>query len=136
MSLDNAIAIANIARDRATGVLDTGLVAFGLALSIPLVVRGSTLITKLMSHHRWIVWLGGGVLGHVAGSIVFHDHSVLGWMGLPAPPPGEHMSLDEVLSHAGPAVAMTVRFVPWILAIVLFAYGWWWARARKEAQHT
>ncbi len=134
MSLDNVIAIANIAKDRATGELDTGLVAFGLVLSIPLVVWGSTLITRLMTRFRWIVWLGGGILGHVSGSIIFHDHHVLKWMGLRVPNPGERTDLDALLEGASTAVTLTVRYLPWILAILICLYGWWWTRAQHAAR--
>ncbi len=49
------------------------LVIFGLLLSLPLVVWGSGLLAKLMNRFRWIVWLGGGVLGYVAGDMILKD---------------------------------------------------------------
>ena len=130
MSFDNVVAIANIAKDAVTGDMHVGLVVFGLLFSIPLVVWGSTLIARLMERFRWIVWLGGAVLGHVGGAIIFHDHRVLSWMGVHMPPPGTQVNFSELLASAAPWVAWVVRVVPWILAVLLFIYGLWCARIK------
>jgi YjbE family integral membrane protein len=129
MSFDNVVAIANIAKDRVTGSMHIPLVTFGLLFSIPLVVWGSTLISRLMERFRWIVWLGGAVLGHVAGAIIFHDYRLLGWMGIEIPP-GPEVHVDAVLENAPPSVAMIVRIVPWALAVLLFCYGIWCDRVK------
>ena len=128
MSFDNVVAIANIAKDRATGDMHIPLVVFGLLFSIPLVVWGSSLIAKLMERFRWIVWLGGAVLGHVGGAIIFHDHQVLRWMGVDLPPEGKEVHFDAVVAASAPWIGWVIRVVPWILAVVLFIYGWWCAR--------
>jgi len=73
MSLDNVIAIAAAARG------DLVLVAFGLLLSIPLVIWGSGLLAQLMNRFRWIIWLGGGVLGYVAAEMILRDPMVGDW---------------------------------------------------------
>ena len=122
MSFDNVVAIANIAKG-ATGEMHLGLVIFGLLFSIPLVVWGSTLISKLMEKFRWIVWLGGGVLGHVGGAIIFHDHRVLSWMGVQIPAGQENAHMDTLLAGAAPWVGTVVKVVPWVLAALLFFYG-------------
>ncbi|MEK7362931.1 MAG: TerC family protein, partial [candidate division NC10 bacterium] len=57
MSLDNVLAVAGAAHG------DLVLVAFGIGLSIPIVIWGSGLLARLMNRFQWIVWLGGGVLG-------------------------------------------------------------------------
>ena len=132
MSFDNVVAIANIAKDRMTGEMHIPLVVFGLLFSIPLVVWGSTLISRLMERFRWIVWLGGAVLGHVGGAIIFHDHRVLGWMGVQMPAPGTQVNFDEVIAAAAPWVAWVIRLVPWLLAVVLFFYGLWCARVKAD----
>jgi YjbE family integral membrane protein len=67
MSLDNVLAVA------ATAHGDLALVLFGIGLSIPIVICGSSLLARLMDRFRWIVWLGGGVLGWVAGELVIND---------------------------------------------------------------
>jgi YjbE family integral membrane protein len=129
MSFDNVVAIANIAKDP-TGDMHIPLVVFGLLFSIPLVVWGSSLIAKLMERFRWIVWLGGAVLGHVGGAIIFHDHQVLRWMGVHMPPPGTDVHFEAVVGAAAPWVGWVIRTVPWILAVILFVYGWWCARVK------
>jgi predicted tellurium resistance membrane protein TerC len=55
--------------------------AFVIALSLPLVVLGSGLLADLMARHEWIVWLGGGVLGYVAGEMMANDPIVERWLG-------------------------------------------------------
>jgi YjbE family integral membrane protein len=67
MSLDNVLAVA------ATAHGDLRLVLFGIGLSIPIVICGSTLLARLMDRFRWIVWVGGGVLGWVAGELAVTD---------------------------------------------------------------
>lgn len=68
MCLDNVIAVA------ATAQGDMTLLIFGLALSIPLVLFGSTLMIKLMDRFPWIVMLGAGLIGWVAGETIVNDH--------------------------------------------------------------
>lgn len=75
MSLDNVIAVAGAAGG------DIGLVAFGIALSIPLVVWGSGVLARLMNRYTWIVWLGGGILGYVAGKMMLEDSMMQAWLG-------------------------------------------------------
>ena len=71
MCLDNVIAVA------ATAQGDMTLLIFGLALSIPLVLFGSTLMIKLMDRFPWIVMLGAGLIGWVAGETIVNDHIML-----------------------------------------------------------
>src|SRR5258705_964663 len=75
MSLDNVLAVA------ATAHGDLTLVLFGIGLSIPIVICGSSLLARLMDRFRWIVWLGGGVLGWVAGDLAITDALVRASIG-------------------------------------------------------
>jgi YjbE family integral membrane protein len=75
MSLDNVMAVA------ATAHGDLTLVLFGIGLSIPIVICGSSLLARLMERFRWIVWIGGGVLGWVAGELMINDTIVQDWIG-------------------------------------------------------
>ncbi len=75
MSLDNVLAVA------ATAHGDLALVFFGIGLSIPIVICGSSLLARLMDRFPWIVWLGGGVLGWVAGELAVSDTLVRGLIG-------------------------------------------------------
>lgn len=129
MSLDNVIAIAGIAKEgSASPHGEMWLVVFGLVLSIPLVVWGSTLIAKLMTRFQWVIWLGGGVLGHVAGKIIFEDPRVLGWLGVPAKSVMSAAEMTAALSAAAPWVRGVAHGVPWIFAVLLFVLGAWWSR--------
>lgn len=64
MSLDNVVAIAAAARGSVV------LIAFGLLLSIPLVVAGSSLVMRMLDRFPWLVWAGGGLLGWIAGELL------------------------------------------------------------------
>ena len=128
MSLDNVIAIAGIAKEGSTSPHgEMWLVVFGLLLSIPLVVCGSALISKLMDRSRWVIWLGGGVLGHVAGKIIFQDPHVLGWLGVPAKAGMPATEITALLGAAAPWVRGVTHGVPWIFAVLLFVLGAWWS---------
>ncbi|WP_137938549.1 TerC family protein [Chitinivorax sp. B] len=67
MSLDNVIAIAGASKD------SMGLIVFGLALSVPIIVWGSKLVMKLMDRFPFVVVLGGALLGWIAGDMVATD---------------------------------------------------------------
>ncbi|SAK39051.1 integral membrane protein TerC [Caballeronia hypogeia] len=81
MSLDNVIAIAGAAeaadpRHRLT------LVIFGLIVSIPLIVWGSTLVLKLLDRFPTVVLLGAGLLGWIAGGLIIDDPFIDRWPAL------------------------------------------------------
>ena len=67
MSLDNVIAVAAAARG------NTVLLILGLAISIPLVIFGSTLMIRLMERYPVIVVLGAGLIGWVGGETIMGD---------------------------------------------------------------
>ena len=67
MSLDNVIAVAAAAKGSMT------LLVLGLAISIPLVIFGSTLMIKLMERFPVIVVLGAALIGWVAGETMISD---------------------------------------------------------------
>ena len=103
MSLDNVLAVAAAAHG------DLLLVSLGIALSLPIVVWGSGFLARLMTRQPWIIWIGGGILGYVAGEMITDDPLVRAWLG----------------SHAD-----TVDdFVSVLLAAALTLLGWWLARA-------
>jgi YjbE family integral membrane protein len=67
MSLDNVIAVAAAAQGSTT------LLVIGLAISIPLVIFGSTLMIKLMERFPIIVMLGAALIGWVGGETIVND---------------------------------------------------------------
>jgi len=97
MSLDNVLAVAAAAGG------DMKLVVFGIALSIPIVVWGSGILATLMNRYIWIIWIGGGILGYVAGEMIMKDKG-FGW-----------------IDHSSPVV----RWLPLVPAVITFVLGWW-----------
>ena len=67
MSLDNVIAVAAAAQGSMV------LLILGLAISIPLVIFGSTLMIKLMERFPIIIILGAALIGWVAGETIVSD---------------------------------------------------------------
>ena len=72
MSLDNVIGVAGAAQGSLV------LLLFGLAVSIPLIVWSSQVILRWMERWPWIVLLGAGLLGYVAGQMIFTDPGIVG----------------------------------------------------------
>ncbi|HET7728779.1 MAG TPA: TerC family protein [Usitatibacter sp.] len=73
MSLDNVIAVAAAAGGH------WGLLIIGLAISIPLVIFGATLLLKLMERWPVIITIGAGLLGFVAGEMAWEDGGIAGF---------------------------------------------------------
>jgi len=73
MSLDNVIAVA--AASNGSNLL----LGLGLAMSIPLVVFGSTLMIKLMARFPVIVVLGAALIGWVGGETIAGDRALAGF---------------------------------------------------------
>ena len=73
MSLDNVIAVAAAAHGNMV------LLILGLAISIPLVIFGSTLMIKLMERFPVIVLLGAGLIGWVGGETIANDAALHGY---------------------------------------------------------
>ena len=67
MSLDNVIAVAAAAQGSMV------LLILGLAISIPLVIFGSTLMIKLMERFPVIVVVGAALIGWVGGEAIISD---------------------------------------------------------------
>lgn len=67
MSLDNVLAVA------AAGNGNVWLVTFGVLISIPIIVLGSKLVLSLLERFPWIITLGGGLIGWIAGTMLVTD---------------------------------------------------------------
>jgi YjbE family integral membrane protein len=74
MSLDNVIAVAAAAGGSIM------LLVIGLAISIPLVIYGATLLLKLMERFPVIITIGAGLIGWVAGEMLVADSALEGWL--------------------------------------------------------
>jgi len=75
MSLDNVLAVAAAAQG------NTLLLVVGLAVSIPLIVFGSTLILKVMERFPAIIVAGAALLGWLAGEMMLTDPALHAWFG-------------------------------------------------------
>lgn len=84
MSLDNVIAIAGAAQNAHTDH-QIYYVIFGLCVSVPIIVWGSTLVLKLIDRFPMVVTLGAGLLGWIAGGMFITDVFVVEQLGPPAP---------------------------------------------------
>ena len=78
MSLDNVIAVAAAAKG------DTFLLVLGLAISIPLIIFGSTLLLKVMERFPIIITAGAALLGYLAGEMLLTDPAVAQHFGAPS----------------------------------------------------
>src|SRR4051812_24874421 len=74
MSLDNVIGVAAAAKG------DNILLMLGLAISIPLIIFGSTIILKLMDRYPIIITGGAALLGWVAGEMLITDPALMDWI--------------------------------------------------------
>jgi len=74
MSLDNVIAVAAVAKDSFV------LLILGLAISIPLVIFGATMLMKIMGRWPIIVSVGAALIGYVAGEMLVTDPVVKDWV--------------------------------------------------------
>jgi YjbE family integral membrane protein len=73
MSLDNVIAVAAAAGGSVV------LLILGLAISIPLVIFGATLLVKAMERFPIIIVVGAGLIGFVAGEMAWEDSAIAAW---------------------------------------------------------
>ena len=108
MSLDNVIAVAAAAGGSYV------LLILGLAISIPLVIFGATLLIKLMERFPVIITTGAGLIGWVAGEMLVADSALHGWLsGMGVEYKGEHpqvggWSLEIIAAVIGFAFVVVV----------------------------
>jgi YjbE family integral membrane protein len=107
MSLDNVIGVAAAAKGNVV------LLVVGLAVSIPLIVYGSTLILKLMGRFPVIITLGAALLGWVAGEMALTDPAITDWSAA-------HPSLHQIAPVLG--------------AVLVVATGKWFTARTRAAQ--
>jgi YjbE family integral membrane protein len=108
MSLDNTLAIAGVAKG------DWTLLIAGLALSIPLIVVGSTVIMRIMDRYPIVVYIGAALIAWTAGEMIDSDKAVAPY-------------LPHVF-HSTPYLAM-------LLTGGVLGYGWWSNRKRGRSAH-
>jgi YjbE family integral membrane protein len=121
MSLDNVIAVAAAAGGSVT------LLVLGLAISIPLVIFGATLLVNLMDRFPVIITIGGGLIGWVAGEMLVTDVALKGWL----------TSLGAVYGDNNkPYVGgYSLEIMAGIVGVVIvIAVGKWFAKRQQAAE--
>jgi YjbE family integral membrane protein len=71
MSLDNVVAVAGASEGH------IGMIAFGVTVSIPIMIFGSKAIMKVMEKYRWITYVGSGILAWTGGKMVMEDEGFM-----------------------------------------------------------
>jgi YjbE family integral membrane protein len=108
MSLDNVLAVAAAAKG------NVPLLVLGLLVSIPLIVFGATLLTKVMERFPIIITIGAALLGFLAGEMLLTD--------------------PAVVSHFGVIGEQNVLFGGILGAILVVALGTW-LQKRNQTTH-
>jgi YjbE family integral membrane protein len=80
MSVDNVIGIAGAAQTAGHEGHQMPLVIFGLLVSIPIIVWGSSIVLKLMDRFPVIIVAGGALLGWIAGTLAVGDPAIQGYL--------------------------------------------------------
>ena len=114
MSLDNVLAIAGVAQNTHDNH-QMGYVIFGLLVSVPIIIWGSTLVLKLIDRFPLVVTAGAGLLGWIAGGMLVGDVQIQKWF------------FDGVAAPA--AVKYTAEAAGAIFVILL---GMWLGNRRKS----
>lgn len=106
MSLDNVLAVAAAAKG------NVPLLVLGLLVSIPLIVFGATLLTKVMQRFPIIITIGAALLGFLAGEMLLTD--------------------PAVTTHFGAIPEHTVTFAGILGAVLVVALGTYLTKRRQK----
>ncbi len=109
MSTDNVLAVAGASHG------NLFLLLFGLALSIPLVVFTSNLLSLLMDRYPIIIYIGAAILGRVGAEMIFTDPWVVGWL---SPPTWFKYTMEGVFA----------------VGVILLGKAWIWLTFRRARQ--
>jgi YjbE family integral membrane protein len=119
MSLDNVLAVAAAANNSYV------LLILGLAISIPLVIFGATLLLKLMERFPAIIVIGAALIGWVAGEMLVSDLALQDWLA----------ELGAVYQDGKPYFGgLSLELASGIGGVVVVvALGKWFARKKGSA---
>lgn len=120
MSIDNVVAVASAA-EHAGEEHKLLLVAFGIMISIPIVIWGSSLVLKIMDRVPALVTAGGALLGYLGGAMISSD------LALKA-------RLAELLNSTLPPVATgdtRLSLAGTAGAVFVVVAGWWISQRRN-----
>ena len=71
MSLDNAIAMAAVAKN------DMTLIVIGLVISVPVIMLGAAIIASVLDRFPWVGVVGAGLIGVIAGGVIADEGRIL-----------------------------------------------------------
>ena len=99
-------------------ILHNFLIILGLLISVPLIIGGATLLTKILQRFPVLVWAGAALLGWIGGELIASDpvmtpylKTLVASVGLPA-------RLDlKVLS--GPTYDLLAQIIGALLVILV-----------------
>lgn len=98
MAFDNVMGVAGAAHG------EIWLVVFGLLVSIPILVFGSTWLAAMMGRYPVIIYLGATVLAHTAVKMIMHDQAL------------------NLFTMTG---VFWVKALPWVCSLPVLAYGFY-----------
>lgn len=81
MSLDNVLAIVGVTNNH------WGLLMFGMLISVPIIIFGSTIVAKVMTKFPILIYIGGAILGWAAGGMIVTDHYLAQYVSFAADNP-------------------------------------------------
>lgn len=105
MSLDNILAVGGAAHG------DLWLLLFGLAVSIPILLFGSSIVARLMGRLPILVYIGSAILVLTATRMFFHD---------------------KIVHEYYAASHLVVGLVAGVLAAIVCGYGWRLSQKQTE----
>lgn len=109
MGIDNALAIAAAAQG------DLALVIFGLVISVPIILFGATLVTRILDRWPDTVFVGSAVLFVVALQMLIKEPMLESWLAQ-----GSDWAITSV---------------PWAVALVLVVLQYNHKRLKLKARH-
>lgn len=107
MSLDNMLAVGGAAHGH------IGLLIFGLMLSIPILLFGSSAIARLIDRYPWLNLIGAAILVHTAMEMFVKDKYV------------------RKVVHLDRPIELAVIFA---IVIAVMVLGWHWNKQAAEAE--
>ena len=114
MSIDNVIAVAGAA-EQANADHKLILIIFGIMISIPFIIWGSSVILRVMDRVPAVVTLGAALLGYLGGSMIVTDVAINLRVA-------EILPTDLLNFHSG-GVHLSLAGTAGALLVVLA--GWW-----------
>lgn len=124
MSVDNVIAVASAA-ENAGGEHQMLLVVFGILVSIPIIIWGSTIVLRLMERFPVIITLGAGLLGYLAGAMAVSDVALVPWIQANLP----------LLEHFVPGTVIHFNTPGLVCAAAVILIGSWCVRREARQSH-